>query len=71
MFTSALVAIIDVSVSKTSPLFSNSSTKNNVRYHFSEYQSFNNKIMDNFCIALLSGVHKLTAFYSILQHFLS
>ena len=28
-------------------------------------------ITDNFCIALFSGVHKLTALYNILQHFLS
>ena len=28
-------------------------------------------IIDNFCIALSSGVHKLTALYNILQHFLS
>ena len=28
-------------------------------------------ILDNFCIALLSGVHKLTALYNTLQHFLS
>ena len=28
-------------------------------------------IIDNFCIALFSGVHKLTALYNILQHFLS
>ena len=27
-------------------------------------------IIDNFCIALFSGVHKLTALYNILQHFL-
>ena len=26
-------------------------------------------IIDNFCIALFSGVPKLTAFYNILQHF--
>ena len=26
---------------------------------------------NNFCIALFSGVHKLTALYNILQHFLS
>ena len=25
-------------------------------------------IIDNFCIALFSGVHKLTALYNILQH---
>ena len=33
----------------------------------------NNKmiIIDNVCIALFSGVPKLTAFYNILQHFLS
>ena len=28
-------------------------------------------IIDNFCIALFSGVHKLTALYNTLQHFLS
>ena len=28
-------------------------------------------ITDNFCIALVSGVPKLTALYKILQHFLS
>ena len=28
-------------------------------------------IIDNFCIALFSGVHKLTALYNILRHFLS
>ena len=28
-------------------------------------------IIDNFSIALFSGVHKLTALYNILQHFLS
>ena len=28
-------------------------------------------IVDNFCIALFSGVPKLTALYNILQHFLS
>ena len=28
-------------------------------------------IIDNFCIALVSGVHKLTVLYNILQHFLS
>ena len=28
-------------------------------------------IIDHFCIALFSGVHKLTALYNILQHFLS
>ena len=28
-------------------------------------------IIDNFCIALFSGVHKITALYNILQHFLS
>ena len=28
-------------------------------------------IIDNFCIVLFSGVHKLTALYNILQHFLS
>ena len=28
-------------------------------------------IIDNFCIALFSGVHKLTVLYNILQHFLS
>ena len=28
-------------------------------------------ITDNFCIALFSGVPKLTALYNILQHFLS
>ena len=28
-------------------------------------------IIDNFCIALFSGVHKFTALYNILQHFLS
>ena len=28
-------------------------------------------IIDNFCIALFAGVHKLTALYNILQHFLS
>ena len=28
-------------------------------------------ITDNFCIALFSGVHKLTVLYNILQHFLS
>ena len=28
-------------------------------------------IIDNFCIALFSGVHKLTALYNILQHYLS
>ena len=28
-------------------------------------------IIDNFCIALFSSVHKLTALYNILQHFLS
>ena len=28
-------------------------------------------VVDNFCIALLSSVHKLTALYNILQHFLS
>ena len=28
-------------------------------------------IIDNFCIALFSGVPKLTALYNILQHFLS
>ena len=27
-------------------------------------------IIDNFCIALFSGVHKLTALYNILRHFL-
>ena len=31
----------------------------------------NNLKKDNFCIALLSDVHKLTALYNILQHFLS
>ena len=28
-------------------------------------------IIDNFCIALFSGVPRLTALYNILQHFLS
>ena len=28
-------------------------------------------IIDNFCIALFFGVHKLTALYNILRHFLS
>ena len=28
-------------------------------------------IIDNFCIALFSGVPKLTALYNILQHFVS
>ena len=28
-------------------------------------------IIDNYCIALFSGVPKLTALYNILQHFLS
>ena len=28
-------------------------------------------IIDNFCIALFSGVPKFTALYNILQHFLS
>ena len=28
-------------------------------------------IIDNFCVALFSGVPNLTALYSILQHFLS
>ena len=28
-------------------------------------------IIDNFCIALVSGVPKLAALYNILQHFLS
>ena len=28
-------------------------------------------MMDNICIALFSGVHKLTGLYNILQHFLS
>ena len=28
-------------------------------------------IIDNFCLALFSGVPKLTALYNILQHFLS
>ena len=28
-------------------------------------------LRDNFCIVLFSGVHKLTALYNILQHFLS
>ena len=28
-------------------------------------------IIDNFCIALFSGVHKLPALYNTLQHFLS
>ena len=28
-------------------------------------------IIDNFCIALFSGVHKLAVLYNILQHFLS
>ena len=28
-------------------------------------------IIDNFCIALFSGVPKLTELYNILQHFLS
>ena len=28
-------------------------------------------IIDNFCVALFSGVPKLTALYNILQHFLS
>ena len=28
-------------------------------------------LIDNFCIALFSGVPKLTALYNILQHFLS
>ena len=28
-------------------------------------------IIDNFCIPLFSGVHKLTALYNTLQHFLS
>ena len=28
-------------------------------------------IIDNFCIVIFSGVHKLTALYNILQHFLS
>ena len=28
-------------------------------------------IIDNFCLALFFGVHKLTALYNILQHFLS
>ena len=28
-------------------------------------------IIDHFCIALFSGVHKITALYNILQHFLS
>ena len=28
-------------------------------------------LIDNFCIALLSGVPKLTALYNNLQHFLS
>ena len=28
-------------------------------------------IIDNVCIALFSGVHKLPALYNILQHFLS
>ena len=28
-------------------------------------------IIDNFCIALFSGVPKLTALYNVLQHFLS
>ena len=28
-------------------------------------------IIDNFCIALFSGVPKLTALYNIFQHFLS
>ena len=28
-------------------------------------------IIDNFCIALFSGVPKLTTLYNILQHFLS
>ena len=28
-------------------------------------------VTDNFCIALFSGVPKLTALYNILQHFLS
>ena len=28
-------------------------------------------IIDNFCIALFSSVHKLTALYNSLQHFLS
>ena len=28
-------------------------------------------IIDNFCIALFSGVHKLIALYNILQYFLS
>ena len=28
-------------------------------------------IIDNFCIALFSGVPKLTALYNILQHFIS
>ena len=28
-------------------------------------------IIDNFCVALFSDVHKLTAIYNILQHFLS
>ena len=27
-------------------------------------------MLDNFCIALFSGVHKLTALYNILRHFL-
>ena len=32
----------------------------------------NNKmIIDNFCTGLFSGVHKITALYNILQHFLS
>ena len=28
-------------------------------------------IIDNFCIALFSDVHKLTALYNTLQHFLT
>ena len=32
---------------------------------------YDNIIIDNFCIALFSGVPKLTALYNILQHFLS
>ena len=41
------------------------------RKNVGKLPTLNKIIIDNFCIALCSDVHKLTALYNTLQHFLS
>ena len=39
-----------------------------INNHFVNRKIIITIIIDNLCIALVSGVHKLTALYNILQH---